>query len=149
MTRMEAEFRRTKTYWGITAFGEALGQTWGLDSYSARKLEDPGTLPTEESAKRVIRAFSAWMRDRYPEREQPTGNQYFMAFPDGAAKVGKSLRHESEAKRKAYGNCWAQQGDAQRASEALRWLCQRERERFENGVQSVQAPKRSDAMVPA
>lgn len=129
--RMEAEFRRTRTYWGITAFGEPMGCTWNDDSYSHRKLREPGTLPTEASAQRVIRAFAKWMKDRYPDREMPGGGQYFMAFPDGPAKVGKSWKAESEAVRKKYGNCWKDQGDAYKASMALAWLCERERERFE------------------
>lgn len=132
MNRMEAEFRKTGIYWGVTAFGQPLGCTWNGDSLSLRKLKAPGTLPTEAAARRVIRAFAAWMKDRYPDREMPNGGQYFMAFPDGAVKVGKSWKSESEAIRKAYGNCWKDQGDAHRASQALAWLCARERELFES-----------------
>ncbi len=131
MTKMEAEFLRTRTYWTVTAFGDVLGSSYTNDSYSVAQLTKPGTLPTEASARRVNRAFKKWMDDRFPGREMPNGGQYFMAFADGAIKVGKAWKSESEATRKKYGNCWKDQGDAHRAAEALAWLCAKERELFE------------------
>ena len=138
MTKMEKHLLDTKTYWTVCVSGDPLGQTYTGCSYSQKQLKAPGTLPTEAAARRVSKAFKAWILKKYPEKGDPKG-EYFVAFADGPCKVKLLRRPESETIRRKNGNHFKDQGEAHQASLALAWLCAKERERFENGVQYAQA----------
>lgn len=135
---MKRHMLETGRSWTVTVSGEALGQTFKDDSLSIRSLEYPGTLPTQEAAERVARAFKRWIEAKFPGKAEPKG-QYFVAFPGLAVKVYPSWKPESEAKRRENGNHFTDQSDAHRAADALKWLCERERKAFEDAIQSVQA----------
>lgn len=125
--------------WGLAVSGEPIGWTAKDDSLFERDMANPGRLPTRESALRVSRAFGGWIRDRFPDKQDAKGG-YFVASADGPYKVLPSRKPENERIRRRNGNFFSDQGQAHRASEALRWLCQRERDRFEeSAVQSVRA----------
>lgn len=114
--------------WVVTVSGEPLGWTiWG-DSASKRMLEAPGSLPTMEAAEKVARAFEAWIKKKHPRKVVPKG-AYFVALADGPTKVAPSRKGEEWRRR--IGNQFADQADAYTASQALAWLCAKERERFE------------------
>lgn len=139
MEKMREYCQKNETVWVVTISGEPLGWTYGNGrGMTENDLKRPGMLPTEASAKRVARAFRAWIANKFPDKEEPKG-QYFVAFADGPVKVFPSRKMENEQERRKNLNYFHDQGDAHLASQALAWLCERERERFESGVQSVQA----------
>lgn len=146
MSKMSEHCAETGLIWTVTVGGDPLGYTFKDDSHSLRQLVNKGSLPTEEAARRVARDFRKWIEHRFPNKQTPQ-SQYFAAFPGMAIKVFPSRRDEEGRRRN--GNHFRDQSEANLAAQALEWLCQRERDRFEeSGVQSVR-PQASDAMVPA
>jgi len=132
MTRTEQHMKETGKFWTLTVWMEPIGNSYNSDSYSQRMAASVGTLPTEAAARRVGKAFAAWNKKRFPDREDPSG-QYFVASPDGAFKVFQSFKTDTETIRRRAGNAYRDQSDAHVASDALRWLFEREREKFDGG----------------
>ena len=126
MNKIAEHCERTGTVWKIAVSGDPIGMTfWHKDANS------PDALPTEESVRRVAKAFGAWIAKRFPKKSTPQ-SQYFVAFYDGAAKVFPSRK--GEADRRKNGNHFQSQTEAQTASMALKWLIDGERKRFESAA---------------
>lgn len=132
-TKMRKECLKEGKIWAVTVSGDPIGYTVKDDSKFEDDLQKPGMLPTEQSANRVARAFKGWIRRRFPGKEEPHG-QYFVAMATGPCKVWQSKRPDDEAIRRKNFNFFNDQGEAHTASEALAWLCKRERERFEDAA---------------